>query len=250
MTRFLGVVLGAAVVCGPCGPALAEDAGATAILDKAIKAQGGEQKLAAAKALSWKTKGTLSIMGNEAKISTQMTLQGIDHLRSEFSGDFGGMEIKAVAVLAGDKGWGKFGDMTNEMDKDRLAHEKRNLYLQVLPITLVPLKGNAYKLQAAGEEKVGGKPAVGLKVTPPDGKDFTLYFDKESGLLVRLVARVHDFMGTEFTQDSTFSDYKDFGGIKKATKIESKRDGEKFLDVEISDFKVLDKVDPKTFSEP
>ena len=39
-------------------------------------------------------------------------------------------------------------------------------------------------------------------------------------------------------------------GPKKATKVESKRDGERFLDLDISEFKVLAKVAPETFSEP
>ncbi len=46
------------------------------------------------------------------------------------------------------------------------------------------------------------------------------------------------------------SDFKDFGGIKKATKVVSKRDGEDFIKSETTDFKVLDKVDPKAFTEP
>jgi hypothetical protein len=58
------------------------------------------------------------------------------------------------------------------------------------------------------------------------------------------------FRGDEYTQETTFADYKDLDGIKKATKIVSKRDGEKFRDEEITEFKVLDKVDPKTFTEP
>ena len=123
-------------------------------------------------------------------------------------------------------------------------------YLDALPATLVPLKGKDYKLEAAGEEKVDGKPALGIKVTGPDKKDFTLYFDKESGLPVKLVAKVSGFQGDEFTQETTYKDYKDFGGIKKATKHESKRDGEPFVTSEINEFKVLDKVDDKTFSEP
>lgn len=57
-------------------------------------------------------------------------------------------------------------------------------------------------------------------------------------------------MGDEFTQETTFSDYQDMGGIKKATKIQSKRDGEKFIDQQITEFKVLDQVDTKTFAEP
>ena len=50
--------------------------------------------------------------------------------------------------------------------------------------------------------------------------------------------------------ETTFGDYKDFGGIKKATKIEVKRDGEPFQKMEVTEFKVLDKVDPETFTEP
>ena len=57
-------------------------------------------------------------------------------------------------------------------------------------------------------------------------------------------------MGGEFTQETTFSNYKEFDGIKKATKSESKRNGEKFLTTEVTEFKVLKKVDPKTFDEP
>ena len=83
-----------------------------------------------------------------------------------------------------------------------------------------------------------------------DGKDFTLYFDKETGLPVKQVAQVRGFMGDEFTQETTFADYKDFGGIKKATKIESKRDGQRFIEQEVTEFKTLDKVDPATFEEP
>jgi len=64
------------------------------------------------------------------------------------------------------------------------------------------------------------------------------------------VAKVMDFQGNERTQETTFGNYKEMAGVKKATKIQAQRDGEKFLEQEISEFKVLDKVDPKTFAEP
>jgi hypothetical protein len=114
----------------------------------------------------------------------------------------------------------------------------------------VRLKEKGYKVDAAGAEKVGDKPAVGIKVTALDGKDVTLFFDKESCLPVKLVATVAGMMGGEFTQETTFSNYKKFGDIKKATKIESKRNGEKFQELEITEVKVLEKVNPKTFDEP
>jgi hypothetical protein len=240
-----------ALAVGMSSPAWAADAkDATAILDSAIKALGGEEKLSKIKAVSWKTKGTLTFSGSDNAISTQSVVQGLDQIRQEFEGDFGGNMIKAVTVVAGEKGKRKFGEDTSELDKTAVADEKRRVYLMVVPITIVPLKGKEFKVEALAEETIGGKPAVGIKATGPDGKDFTLHFDKESGLPVRLVAKVAGFMGDEFMQETTFSDYQEMGGIKKATKISSKRDGEKFIETQITEFKVLETVDPKTFAEP
>jgi hypothetical protein len=155
-----------------------------------------------------------------------------------------------VTVFNGDKGWRKFGENKMELEGDALANQKRQIYLQVIPALPTLLKGKGFKLAAAAEEKTDGKPAAGIKVTAPDGKDFTLYFDKETGLPAKLVAKVSGFQGDEFTMETTFQDYKEFDGIKKATKAESKHDGQAFVKSEISEFKVLDKVDPKIFSEP
>ena len=128
-------------------------------------------------------------------------------------------EFKGVTVLNGDKGWRKFGDNENEMDADAVTNEKQRINIQAIPTTLVQLKGKGFKIESAAEEKVGDKPAVGIKVTGPEGKEFKLYFDKESGLPVKLVATVAGFGGEDFTHgETTFSDYKNFDGIKKATK--------------------------------
>jgi len=250
MKPFPIMLLATVLVSGLGNLARADDKDPKAILDKAIKALGGEEKLQKAGAMTWKAKGTITFNDNERPIKTQGTFQGLDHYRGEFESEFDGNEVHGVTVLNGDKGWRKFGDNAMELDADALANTKRTVYLQVIPTTLVLLKGNGFKLEVGGEEKVGDKPAVALKVTPPDGKDFTLSFDKDSGLPVKLVAKVVGFQGNEFTQESTYSNYKDFNGIKKATKIESKREGEKFRDEELTEFKVLDTVDPKTFAEP
>jgi hypothetical protein len=245
---FAGLI---ALTIGSGAPVPAADAGdANAILDKAIKALGGEEKLGKIKAVSWKGKGTITFNGSDNAITTQTFVQGIDHTRQEFEGEFGGQQFKGVTVVASDKGWRRFGEQNMELDKDSIANEKRTVYLTWVPITVVPLKGNQFKVEALPEESVGGKPQTGVKATAPDGKTFNLYFDKESGLPVRLVAKVMGFMGDEFTQETTYSDYQEMGGIKKATKISSKRDGEKFIESQITEFKVLDTVDAKTFAEP
>ncbi len=221
-----------------------------AILDKAIKAAGGEEKLKKLDALTWKTKASITFNGDSNPFSIQATVQGLDHYRAEIDGEFGGNPVKGVVVVNGKKGWRKFGEDKMDMDDDNVANEKRQIYLQVIPTKLVMLKDKAYKLEAAGEQKVGDKPAAGIKVTGPDGKDFTIYFDKESGLPVRIVAKVVGFGNEEFTQETTLKDFKEIDGIKKAMKSESKRDGEDFIKSEITEFKALDKVEAKTFEEP
>jgi hypothetical protein len=167
-----------------------------------------------------------------------------------FTAEFNGNKFKGVTVVAGDTGKRKFGENATELKDEALAGQKRSIYLTMIPVTVLPLKDTAYKLEPIAEEKFEDKPVVGLKVTAPDKKDFKIYFDKESGLPVRVVAKVSGFQpGMEFTQDTIFSDYKDAAGIKKAMKTVSKRDGEKFMSQTITEFKVLDKVEPKVFTE-
>lgn len=251
MKWLLGAVLATMIVLGLGDRArAADDKDCKAVLDKAIKALGGEENLSKVKAATWKNKGKITFNGEDHEFTSTATVQGLDQYRSEFEGDFGGNKVKAATVLAKNKGWRQFGGETSELDENALANEKRSVYLQVLPMMPLPLKHKNFKLEAAGQKAVGGMPAVGIKVTPPDGKDFTMYFDKESGLPVQLTAKVVGFMGDEFTQETTFADYKEFAGIKKATKSVSKRDGEKFIEAHITEFKALDKVDPKTFEEP
>jgi hypothetical protein len=250
MHRILSVLLLTLLVLAPGRLRAEDEKNPQAVLDKAIKALGGAEKLGAIKAATWKSKGTISFGGSDNPFEMVTTVQGLEHSRAELEGEFGGNKFMAVTVLSGDKGWRKFGDMGGELEKDALANEKQSLYLQIVPMTIVPLKGKGFKVESAGTEKVGDKPASVLKVTGPDGKEFKLFIDKESGLPVKQVAKVVGFMGDEYTQESSFSKYKDFNGVKKATKIENKRDGEKFIEQEISDFKPLEKVDPKTFTEP
>ena len=241
MRRAQALAIAVAVLAPTCGAARADDPSARAILDKAIKALGGEEKLAKIQAFSWKSKVTFGETGRE--MDAEVVYKGLDHMRRAYGVN--------VVVLAGDKGWRKIRDASRELSDEVIASEKRSVYLQVIPIILLPIKRNDFKYEAAGEGKVGDKPALALKITAPDGKDFTLFFDKETGLPVKEVARLDVPGGRETTAETTFSDYKDFGGIKKATRIEVKTIGfgSGFSQV-ITDFEVLDKVADSTFAEP
>ena len=225
-------------------------ANANAIVDKAIKALGGAEKLGKIMAITWKTKGTISFGGNDSPVTTQWALQGLDHFRHEFETAFAGNKIKGINVVAGDRGWRRFGDGVAELSPDSVAYLKRHAYLAMVQIKILPLRSPLFKVQAIGDDKINGKPARGIQAIGPDGKDFKLYFDDDTGLPLKLVARVSDFEGKEYVQETTFSDYKEMGGIKKATKIELTRDGQRFQEHQLIDFQILDKIDSKLFGKP
>jgi hypothetical protein len=248
MRWHLGAVLALAALLCPPSPARADDA--AGIVDKAIKAAGGEARLSKIAVVSVKSKGVITINGEENPVETRLIFQGLDRVRSEFEGTFGGNDVKGITVINGDKGWRKFGDNSMELTGDQLAAAKRVSQLSILTALLLPLKGKDYKLETAGEEKIGNSPAVGVKVTTPDGKDFTLFFDKESGLPSKLIAKVPAFMGEETVQQTIMTNYKEFDGIKRATKMEITRDGQPFSTQETSEVKFMDKADPGTFDEP
>jgi len=81
MKRFLGPVLMTILVSGPISSIRADEKDTNAVLDKAITALGGEEKLKKAENLTWKTKGTITFNGEDNKISINATLQGLDHYR-------------------------------------------------------------------------------------------------------------------------------------------------------------------------
>jgi hypothetical protein len=250
MKRLLGTLVASVLLSGPGQAARADDADATPILDKAIAALGGEAKLAKASSATWKGSGTITFGENETPIKTQTTVEGIDRQRGEFEFEANGMTIKGVTVLNGGKAWRKFGEDAQELDDEMLATAKQSAYLQVIPSTILPLKTKGFKVQSAPDEKVGDKPAAVVKATGPDGKPFTLFFDKETGLPLKLTATVKGFQGEDFKQETTFDAYKDFGGLKRASKVASTRDGNPFIKMEYTDFKVIEKPDADTFAEP
>ncbi len=242
----------AVLLVGLAGPSRADhaDPKAVEIIDKAVKALGGEEKLSQVQAATWSSDGKLIINGADNPFKTRVTFQGDDRMHLDFEGEFNGNSVKGTTVLNGDKAWRNINDNVQVLDADAIAREKRTLYLMTTPALPGRLKGEGYKATVDGEQKVDDKPAAVLKVVGPDGKDFRLFFDKESGLPVKLVAQVSGWRGEDFEQETLFTDYKDYGGVKRPGKVVSKRDGEPFAEQSSVDFKIEKDLPASTFEEP
>jgi hypothetical protein len=162
------------------------------------------------------------------------------------------MEIEGVftIVLDGDKGWIKDQGGTKEMPKDQLAEQKESQYAGWVS-WLLPLKDKSFQLAPLGESKVAERTAVGVKVSSKGHRDVNLYFDKESGILVKSEHRAKDDMsGQEVNQEAYYTDYKDLAGLKVPMKITIKRDGKQFVEAENHDLKMVEKLDASVFAKP
>ncbi len=113
MHRFLARLMMLGVLSLPTVTVLADDAHVAAVLDRATKALGGDQKLAGIKAVTWETKGrmTMLLQGPESyHFSAKITVQGLNRYRSETEIDPTGERLKILSVLDDDRNWFRFGD--------------------------------------------------------------------------------------------------------------------------------------------
>ena len=81
MRRIFVALFTTILLTSPVHSTRADDKDPQAVIDKAIKALGGEEKLKKADISTWKTKATLTLGGNENDITIHSTIQGLDHYR-------------------------------------------------------------------------------------------------------------------------------------------------------------------------
>ena len=249
-TRFLRVLAVGVLLGGGRAPRADEQPDAKVLLDRAIKAMGGEAKLAKLSTVSGKGRITTMKGGQELTIDLQGTWQGMRQYHAELDVHHEGKDFHGVLVINGDKGWFKKNDNTEDAPEGMVPFIQNIFYAGRMPQMLPALKDNAYKLSPLGEVKVGAQDAMGLSISHQDYKDVSLFFDKESGLPLKSVIRLseprHD---KETTIEYHYGDYKDFGGLRLCGTIAIKLNNDE-LTMELSELMAVSKVDDGRFDRP
>jgi hypothetical protein len=231
---------------------LADDAAdAKAIIEKAIKARGDKPDAAPAVA-TWKEKIAFDAAGQDLNLDTEWTFQSPDKLRIQIGVAVGGQTIDLVAVVNGEKAWFLVNGQLQESQGAHLAESLGEMN-RMWATSLTPLLADdAFKLATANSKMVNGKPAAGVAVRNGKRPVVTLYFDKETGLLVKREAMVKDQNtdGKEVLEEVVLSDYKEADGRKYHTKAVVTRDGKTWYRSEVSRPRAVEKPDPKLFEKP
>ena len=224
---------------------------AKAVIEKAVKAQGGEDNLKKFPAARVKAKGSMELMGAEIEFALDSSVQNPDKFRNDINLEVMGQKIAIVQVYDGKKGWQSMLGQTMEVEGDQLDELKEEAYSNYLEQLYPLLHDKQFELKTVEGEKVDDKPTDGVKVSSKGHKDMTLYFDKDSGLLVKSRKKSKDPSGGQEVEAETYyKDYKEVNGTKQSMKQLLKHDGKKFLEAEVTDMKLLDKIDPSTFEKP
>lgn len=220
-----------------------------AIIERAIEAQGGEDKVAKLVNGPWRAKvkgkaGWLALTGEilhappNGKISTTLGPPGVS-----------GAEV--VVVTKCDKAWRRIAGFSSEVTGKELEEMQDGGYRSrkvrfLLPIVREP----GFELSLLPDEKISDRPAVGVRVKSKGDRDIDVYFDKETGLLAKTESRLLPPRKPPIVLEQVFSNYREFDGVKVATKF-TKYENKKLTSVEeFVDITFVEQIDESEFAKP
>ncbi len=150
------------------------------LLDRAIKAQGGDEKLSKAQGATFNTKGTIEVENMKGEVTGDVAVQGEDHIRWNATFSAMGRMDSGTIVVTPEKIWGKGGNREAEEAPKEIAFIRDVFRTIRLSQNLTALRNKEVMVSHLGEVKIDNRAAVGLKVTTKGRPDIDLFFDKET----------------------------------------------------------------------
>jgi hypothetical protein len=194
-----------------------------ALVDRAIQAMGGADRLNRAKAVEMRMKGTVYSQNEQQALpfTAVAWMELPDRFKHVMVYERGGTKITQTQLYQGDKVAIQIGNNALNIDPELHTALMRGRFADSLT-QLTLLKGKELKLTSLGESKVEKQPALGLKVEAPGRPEVQLFFDKTTGLLLKTEHRQLDPRATprvEVIQEVYFHDYKAFHTTEEDERI-------------------------------
>jgi outer membrane lipoprotein-sorting protein len=221
-----------------------------AVVNRAIRASGGENRLSHFKAATWTVTGKFYETKPPTEFTSEWAHEVPDRVRAVLHARINGERFDVVTVFNRDAGWIRINGKTHAMTSEETTETKQELHLAELS-RLIDLKRRDLTLSSLGAATSDGRPVVVIKVVAAGFPDVKLSFDKETGLPAKAETTVHDNRtGKNVTQETLFSDYHDVDGIKIPLSQVIRRDGQPYKETVAADFKIADRLDESLFEKP
>jgi outer membrane lipoprotein-sorting protein len=185
------------------------------LIEKHLAAMGGRETLK--KITSEVAFGTISVsvQGTDIGGPIEIYHKAPNKARTYFKLDLSAMG--AGEMIVDQRCDGKTAVALNNMQGDRevTGSQLQNLLNQTFPTPLLDYKGAGAKVELAGKEKLNGRDVFVVVYTPKSGPASRQYFDAETFLLTRVVAKLDvPELGGETEQTVDASDYRVVDGMK------------------------------------
>lgn len=220
------------------------------IIEKAIRAHGGEERLTSLQGFLFKER---TIYPNAATWESEAAVQLPGRYRSERKMISGGKSTTSLMVIDGDQGWYKVNDHVTPYPRGIQESMKKYSLPYLGPRSILRLrarqKNPACQFTTIGEGTVEGRPAVGLRMKLVGGPEETWFFALDSGLLLKTESRTKRFEGEDQVFVTLYEDYQNYDGFPIAQKIISNVDGKQMSTSEQIDFKAVTP-SASTFARP
>jgi hypothetical protein len=231
-------------------PNKGDQALAAAIIDKAIEARGGEAALARFPAATSKARFRICFGGRTILTSDESAHDLPERIWGRHEAEENGSKSRQTEVITGDRGWVVMDGKTVDMDKAMVANEREHLYVEWIT-RLTPLKGKGFRFELLGEARVGDRPSLGIRVSREGHRDVKLFFDKDSGLLLKRENPIKLATGgPESTEEVLFGRYKEIRGAKYPTHFIMRVGDEVSVEGDLTEFKPCEKLDDALFARP
>lgn len=223
---------------------------ARAVVERAIAAHGGAARIDKYQAVHARAKSTIYLGNLEIPVKMETFIQLPDRFKIVMEMDVQGQKLNMTQILTGDKGSVTINGKTDPATDVMLTQLKETQFAE-RAVRLTPLlRDPAFELTGLGESKFEDKPVQGVQVRRKGFNDIRMYFDKASGLLVRLEKKAMDSNMKEVMQEDIYSDFRDVQGVKRPMKVRMNHDGKKFLEGEMVEIQPLDRLEDVVFAKP
>lgn len=208
------------------------------ILDRYIKALGGSQALDKIKTRT--RRGSVEVAGLKGTFELHEAAPNKSLLLGSLPPPLGSVH----QAFDGTIGWVKNQNGVFEMRGEGLtqAHREANFFFDI------KLKEQYKTMSVVGRERLGNREFHVIEGTLPDGQVERLFFDVESGFLVRRYSETPTYFG-QLPNSSDFDSYRKVRNVWSPFVIRRSRGGQTFLQT-ITELKLNAKIDESIFKKP
>jgi hypothetical protein len=251
MAKFLGISILACLFFLTTNQTSIAQSEARAVLDRAIKAHGGEEALVRLKAAHCRSKGSIQL-GDSIPFTQEVYYQLPGSIKEIQEIEHKGQKMTVVLGMKGDDGWITVnGKPQMNIDPKDLQLELKETANLLRVSRLVPLKEKTFELTVLGRSMVGDQEAVGIRASAKGYRDVNLFFGKDSGLLLKLERKTKDLLKMQdVSEERVMSDYRQVDGLQSPRKMVVYRDGAKFMEAEVTEIRFLEKLEDSIFERP